>query len=626
MEKSFEFAIVRINKADNSAAGAGFLIYKKHIMTCTHVIAYALGFTQKDLPSLYEDDPRLLNKEVSLVFAVIDPTKSFQAKIIKCYPLKSNQQIKDIAVLEIINDVDTLPEQDCPVSILSTKNCDLHQHKYDALGFPKDRSTGKLVEGKIMGVVPNSLIQIQGEYIVGGRIEPGFSGTAIWDRKLEAIVGMVTKEAPKSTEKIGFMKPTEILIKAWGDLAKHCRDDAISEFVQILKKYEADIKEYIDLQWACYQSIPFDQSLNLGNENIDSPHRLIGSLVKVEKSLDKQKALLSKCAGLILLQFQKKGIVNFPLINDLCKQLERWLKIHSKKDKKTLLNELKTKFFSKDKHENKDKHKNFLLVCFLEENDKISVRSWFLEKNRVINLELNESHGLKIKNCQNLKEQELEKLVVALKSKCISLSLNRKLDSIHYFLALKLLDNKNLSIDSLDLLEIEQDDPFDRRSGSHYDVAIRLNRSVLNPQKINLWKDKGEKLRKKLKNAEIKDIFQEIEYVNVKKLSGKLFSEDLFGIKLINAISKDDFKNIMEVFLHRGIPLSIWKRKSIENNHQTTLDDLCKGNCLDDVFQKIKECRQQGVDDKSHLGHYLSLLWDDPTILTPDLEKMYTMP
>lgn len=613
MEEKLELGIVRINKADSSVAGSGFLISKKHIMTCTHVVAFALGFSLEKLSSLEDQD--LLHKEISLVFAVIDITKSIRAKIVKWYPVASDQKIKDIAVLEIIEDMAQLPTQACPVSVLSTKNRNLHQHKFDALGFPQGSSSGKWVEGKIMGAIANSLVQIQGENTVGGRIEPGYSGTAIWDRELKAIVGMATKEAPLATEKIGFMKPTEVLIEAWPDLSQVCRDDAIKDFVQLLEDFQPCVEENINCKWAYYQSIPLNQSRNLRNENIDSPHNLINSLVKVEKSLEKQKAVLSKFAGLIILQLQKLEITDHSL-DAFLDELYRWIEIYGQQDRQRLLSNLQQQYSPKDEL------KNYLLVCFVEETENISVKSWFVEENRWTDLELNESESLPIQDCQNIKDEELGKLIENLKLQCLNLSVKKSLDSIHYFLPLKLLENKDLSIDSLDLLPIDSDDPFAEPSCFYHNVAIRLNRSGLRVDKISHWEKKGSSLD----NAEVKTIFKETKYVNAKSLHKELYPEAVLGTKFINVIDKDDLKSIMQVFLHAGIPLAIWKRKVIENGNQNILEDLSRENSLNGVFQRIQECRQQGADDESHLGHYLSVLWDDPKILTPDLKKMYKMP
>ena len=62
------------------------------------------------------------------------------------------------------------------------------------------------------------------------------------------------------------------------------------------------------------------------------------------------------------------------------------------------------------------------------------------------------------------------------------------------------------------------------------------------------------------------------------------------------------------------------------NRESQTLTDLCPNKSLSDLLQNVQLCRQKSGHKKGHLGHRIFLLWDDPSILTPELEKMYKMP
>ncbi len=210
MEEYWKLTSVRINKANQSVAGAGFLIADRHIMTCAHVIAYALG-----IPLDTQEQPE---GEVNLVFAAINLKKIYKSKIVKWYPVTSNQRIRDIAVLKLI---DKPPKTATPVSVISSKNRKLWEHKFVALGFTQTIPRGEFARGEILELVGDNLIQIEGTRKTGGRIEPGFSGTAIWDLELKGIVGMAAREDVKRPDsKVAFMIPTETLLEAWSDLAK----------------------------------------------------------------------------------------------------------------------------------------------------------------------------------------------------------------------------------------------------------------------------------------------------------------------------------------------------------------------------------------------------------------------
>src|SRR5260370_38205994 len=43
MQESLEASLVRIHTADGRVVGAGFLVGERHILTCAHVVAGALG-------------------------------------------------------------------------------------------------------------------------------------------------------------------------------------------------------------------------------------------------------------------------------------------------------------------------------------------------------------------------------------------------------------------------------------------------------------------------------------------------------------------------------------------------------------------------------------------------------
>ena len=58
-------SIVRIRAAKGRIVGAGFLVGEKHVLTCAHVIARALG--------LSDDTPESPRAEVCLDFPLVAP-------------------------------------------------------------------------------------------------------------------------------------------------------------------------------------------------------------------------------------------------------------------------------------------------------------------------------------------------------------------------------------------------------------------------------------------------------------------------------------------------------------------------------------------------------------------------
>jgi hypothetical protein len=74
--------------------------------------------------------------------------------------------------------------------------------------------------------------------------------------------------------------------------------------------------------------------------------------------------------------------------------------------------------------------------------------------------------------------------------------------------------------------------------------------------------------------------------------------------------------------LDSGLPLAIWPRENLLNNaHAVDLPALLAACCLEnlphDVQQKRHETRRSKNTPDNHIGHHLSLLWDNPHLVPP---------
>ncbi len=83
-----------------------------------------------------------------------------------------------------------------------------------------------------------------------------------------------------------------------------------------------------------------------------------------------------------------------------------------------------------------------------------------------------------------------------------------------------------------------------------------------------------------------------------------------------------DVKRLLEDVLDVGLPISIWCRKDLpDKSHKTQIEDLLKASYLGDLPTKVKEKRHETRKTKNtevnHIGHHLSLLWDDPHFYPP---------
>jgi vWA-MoxR associated protein C-terminal domain/vWA-MoxR associated protein middle region (VMAP-M) 1 len=114
--------------------------------------------------------------------------------------------------------------------------------------------------------------------------------------------------------------------------------------------------------------------------------------------------------------------------------------------------------------------------------------------------------------------------------------------------------------------------------------------------------------------------------------------EDLDGlIDLLDEAVEEEDKSIMGLYLTQapidteamcyglldsGLPLAIWPRENLLNNvHEVDLPALLGTCCLEELPQGVQRKRYETRKSKnkpgSHIGHHLSLLWDNPHLVPP---------
>ncbi|MBN3958422.1 tetratricopeptide repeat-containing serine protease family protein [Nostoc sp. NMS8] len=213
MPTGLETAIVRICRSNGVVVGAGFLVSPKHVITCAHVVADALGISR--------DTQKRPTEVVYLDFPLIASEESLTGKVVfwRPVPPKGSTSVKgkeDIAGLELNGNV---PEAAQPVDLIIEE--DLRGHSFRTFGFPAGHDDGLEATGVLRGRQGTGWIQIEDIKETGVRLEPGFSGAPIWDEQLNGVVGMAVAADQKRPEaKVAFMIPTKLIATAWTALAQ----------------------------------------------------------------------------------------------------------------------------------------------------------------------------------------------------------------------------------------------------------------------------------------------------------------------------------------------------------------------------------------------------------------------
>jgi hypothetical protein len=176
--------------------GMGVLIAPRHVLTCAHVVNAALGRKAEDLNMPTWSDVIWL----SFPFAV-RPTRLI-GRVIEWRPVGSLRG--DAAVLQL--DTEAPPEVGIAI-VAQSKTPDLSGHALSVFGKAAGAVQGVRIAAAFMGQATYHWRQIDAVGNAGVFVRGGYSGAAVWDAALKAVVGMIVARYVSDTEKIAFMIP-----------------------------------------------------------------------------------------------------------------------------------------------------------------------------------------------------------------------------------------------------------------------------------------------------------------------------------------------------------------------------------------------------------------------------------
>jgi len=191
---------------------------------------------------------------------------------------------------------------------------------------------------------------------------------------------------------------------------------------------------------------------------------------------------------------------------------------------------------------------------------------------------------------------------------------------VHVFLPLELMDLDvdmwPLSAESARRPEcLGHDCVVVMRCSNRYDRTYRKS-----PSWLNLWQrhqDSLEELAEKVFVPGHDDDLDELI-----DILDEAIEPDSPAVGLQVSQAPRNIQDICEELLNAGLPLALWTRTNLAHKgHETQLADLLKSSCLKtlphSVQSKRRESRRRQNKPDSHIGHHLSLLCDDPSLVPP---------
>ncbi|MGH4007770.1 MAG: trypsin-like peptidase domain-containing protein, partial [Pseudonocardiaceae bacterium] len=200
---------VRVLDANGTTVGVGVLVGPKEILTCAHVVKSAL-----DRDRRAQDHPA---GEVIVEFAVSDGTP-LRARVQRWLPPpRPGAAGDDIAGLVLTST--ELPPGTAPARLAA--NLPARGRPVDVFGYPGNppRPHGAWVAATVRGQVGGHHLQLDSTPDSALRIQPGFSGSPVYDRSTGRVVGLLAA-APlaASGERDSYAITADRLRLAWPEV------------------------------------------------------------------------------------------------------------------------------------------------------------------------------------------------------------------------------------------------------------------------------------------------------------------------------------------------------------------------------------------------------------------------
>ncbi|MFC9679322.1 trypsin-like peptidase domain-containing protein [Streptomyces sp. NPDC056948] len=196
-------ATVQVSGTDGHIGGLGVLIAPTLVLTCAHVVLDALG-----LPVARGERPdgpvgvRLALREGGTTDAVVRDW----------VPVRTNGT-GDVAVLSLARPLEAAR----PVLMVAPR--DVWDHKAIVFGLPRDDTGGGWHTARLRARTGTGRLQMSPQDGQSDPIQPGFSGSAVWDDDLGAVVGIVASISPAHRGQ-SFCIPTRTVLDELPGLAE----------------------------------------------------------------------------------------------------------------------------------------------------------------------------------------------------------------------------------------------------------------------------------------------------------------------------------------------------------------------------------------------------------------------
>ncbi|BAZ33902.1 hypothetical protein NIES4074_64160 (plasmid) [Cylindrospermum sp. NIES-4074] len=159
--------------------------------------------------------------------------------------------------------------------------------------------------------------------------------------------------------------------------------------------------------------------------------------------------------------------------------------------------------------------------------------------------------------------------------------------------------------------------------GQRHKLVIRCYerlRPIYDKTRINSWEPKWKRLQEHFTCPSVYRDFILGDEENVKALIYVLDPPEIIGLKVVKAPKNIGEGSIFAVIFKTGIPVALWLKKNPPSlDCQSEIEQILSC-CIRDLPETVREKRLDAKDNSdTHIGHHLSLLWEDPYSVPPTI-------
>ncbi|MGD1854675.1 MAG: trypsin-like peptidase domain-containing protein [Leptolyngbyaceae cyanobacterium] len=590
-------SVVRFYHANGNVVGAGFLVADRYVLTCAHVVAAALT-----LPNNTEATPE---QPVQIDFPLLAPGQTAEASVVFWIPVSQDQSEEDLAILRLS---EKPPGSAKFASVGAARS--QWEHPLAIFGFPQGHDRGIWATGVFRGPNAQGWIQFDSLMSEDRPVEKGFSGAPIWDKTLNAVVGMaVAAEKRRESVTSAFMIPKELLRKPLNYICKQT-------LLDILQDYGAILSDWIQ------RSYGLCRAQNAINSIQKTVHDIVDELANATAGAHQEEDKLVQFVAALVLELE---VQQQERLAELGARLHRWGCQYAKdfEAAKATMRALKVK----RQQQRIEPHNPMLLVNIQEDasGESLSVEAWIvLDPEKYDSKTLQGSHRLLFSteddDYTHLSEQSVsyDELPILLDSYLMQLCCDGSeyecdpSELTLYFILPPSLLNKPLER----LIPGDDEEPIGIGVDDSLQVILALqNRSGLggfraSPRWKKAWKSKVAKA-----HVLTHEVFA---------TKDRLKESGILGLQESTSLNP---QSDPQVLAKQGIPLALWVRDNQAEDMdwaQMLLDEVLSYP-VKDVPERVLEirCNTSILDSESEyarspeLGHHLAILWDDPNRVPP---------